>query len=164
VAWSGTQCNTGTPKNKQGIPVGPAATLSVVGDLKRMTTDFIRAAVFEKYGVSLFVGIGVPIPILDEDMARRVTIRDRDIETTLCDYGIKGHPVIARVTYQDLKSGHIQYKGKSIRTGSMSSVYKAKQIAETLKEWIRQGDFLISEPVEFLPNLPVLKKLAVRKD
>lgn len=85
VAWNGTQFNTSKPRTKNGIPIGPAATLSLVGDLKQMSTEFIKAAVFEKYGVSLFIGIGIPIPILDEDIVKFVSVKDEEIETSLID-------------------------------------------------------------------------------
>ena len=81
MAWNGTQFNTGKPLNEHGIPVGNAATLALIGDAKQMDPRFIKAAYFEKYGVSMYVGIGIPVPVLDEEMARRLSIRnspDRD--------------------------------------------------------------------------------------
>jgi uncharacterized protein (DUF39 family) len=60
--------------------------------------------------------------------------------------------VIARVDYRALKSGTIKIKGKIIPTYPVSSYTKARNIASTLKEWIRQGHFLLSESVQALPN------------
>jgi len=34
-----------------------------------MSTDYLRAATLHKYGTSLYVGIGVPIPVLNEGIA-----------------------------------------------------------------------------------------------
>ncbi|HOR42467.1 MAG TPA: homocysteine biosynthesis protein, partial [Atribacterota bacterium] len=69
VIWEGTQCYP------QSIPVPgqetvsrQGATLAVIGDLKKMSPDFLQAAYFTGYGVSLYVGIGIPIPVLDEDI------------------------------------------------------------------------------------------------
>ena len=100
VAWNGTQFNTGKPLNENGIPVGNAATLSLIGDAKMMSTRFIRAAYFEKYGVSMFVGIGIPIPVIDEDIASRVLIRNSQIETNIIDYGSGNFEVLGRTDYE----------------------------------------------------------------
>jgi uncharacterized protein (DUF39 family) len=150
VAWNGTQFTTSKPKNNAGVPISNAATLSVVGDLKKMSANYIKAAYFEKYGVSMFVGIGIPIPILDEDIARYVSIRNEQIETTIMDYG--KHPVAAvgKTNYSELQSGHIRLNGKKIRAAPVSSLYKAREIAENLKKMITGGGFFLSAPVEHL--------------
>lgn len=162
VAWNGTQFNTSREKNASGIPIGPGATLAVVGDLKKMSTDYIRAAVFDSYGISMFVGIGVPIPILDIDIAKRVSIMDKDIETNLCDYSDPSHPVIGRYNYAQLKSGEIDLKGRSVRTGPLSSIYKARAISKALKDQIKKGEFAITRPVDALPKDTKLNSLEVR--
>ena len=123
--------------------------------------EFIQAAVFENYGVSLFVGIGVPIPVLDEEMVRQLAVRDSEIFTGLVDYGIpaRNRPTLARVSYADLKSGHIQLNGRQIPTAPLSSLKKARQIAARLGEWIRCGKFLLNEPAERLPLQKTLRPL-----
>ena len=87
VAWNGTQFNTSKETNEYGIPTSNARTIAVIGDLREMSTEYLRGMYYEKYGCSLFVGIGIPIPILDADLARRVSIRNEQIETTVVDYG-----------------------------------------------------------------------------
>ncbi len=62
VSWRGTQYNTTKPRNERGVPESNAATLMLTGDLKEMSTDYLRAAYFEKYGVTLYLGIGIPFP------------------------------------------------------------------------------------------------------
>ena len=163
VAWNGTQFNTGKPRNSMGIPLSNSATLSVVGDMKKMSPDFIRAAYFEKYGVSLFVGIGIPIPVLDEDMARCVAVGNGEIETTVLDYGVMEHPPIGQVSYRQLQEGHIVVNGRKIRTAPLSSVRVARTIAQRLKEWIGRSEFLLSEPVERFPEVNGLQSLEVRE-
>jgi len=153
VAFQGTQFCTGKAKNEHGIPVGNSATLALVGDMKKMNPKYIKAAVYEKYGVSLFVGIGVPIPILDADIARAVSKSCSEIETTICDYGKSDRPELCRVTYGQLMSGSVEINGKKIKTAPLSSLYTAREIAAELKKEIACGNFLISEPVElFAPN------------
>ena len=162
VAWHGTQFNTGKPLNKHGIPVGNAATLALIGDARMMSTRFIRAAFFEKYGVSMFVGVGIPIPVLDEDMARRVMIRNSQIETNIIDYGSPGHDVLGRADYAALFAGEITLNGKKIRTAPLSSVKVAREIAEILREEIAAGRFLMTEPVEHFNKTSGLNSLEIR--
>jgi uncharacterized protein (DUF39 family) len=162
VAWNGTQFNTSKPKNDVGIPLSNAATLSVVGDCKNMSTQFIRAAYFEKYGVSIFIGIGIPIPVLDEEMALRLSVTNDKIETTIVDYGIPEHPALGKINYSQLQSGQIDFNGKSIRTAPMSSILKAREIALLLKEWILKKEFFLSEPVQAFPRNTSVKPLLIR--
>jgi uncharacterized protein (DUF39 family) len=162
VAWNGTQFNTGKPLNENGIPVGNAATLSLIGDAKQMSTRFIRAAYFEKYGVSMFVGIGIPIPVIDEDIASRVLIRNSQIETNIIDYGSGNFEVLGRIDYEKLFSGKITLKGKKIRTAPLSSVKVAREIADLLKKEVAEGRFFLTEPVAFFPKTAGLNKLEIR--
>lgn len=160
VTWNGTQFCTTKPVNEYGVPVSNARTLAVAGDLKQMSTRFLRAAYIEKYGVSMYVGIGIPIPILDEDLARRVSIRNEQIETTIVDYG-NGCSPLGKTNYAALQSGEIEVDGRKIRTAPLSSLAKAREIAGILKEWIRQGDFLLTAPVRPMPTEASLKSLKV---
>ena len=117
-----------------------------------MSSDYLQAAYYEKYGVSLFVGIGIPIPVLDEDMARRLTIRNEQIETTVLDYGTVGTPALGRVNYEQLRSGQIKVNGKKVRTAPVSSLSKARKIANLLKEQVQQGSFELVKPVMMFPK------------
>ena len=153
VAWEGTQHNPCQTRNDCSVPIGGAGTLSLIGDLKQMSTEFIRAGVFERYGVTLFVGVGIPIPILDEDMMRFVSVRNRDIQTNVFDYGIpkRSKPVVATVNCEDLRSGSIELNGRRVPTAPLSSLKKARDIALSLKSWIQKGEFLLQQPVQPLP-------------
>ncbi|HLN54751.1 MAG TPA: homocysteine biosynthesis protein [Bacteroidales bacterium] len=162
VAWHGTQFNTGKPKNEHGIPIGNSATLSLIGDAKQMNTRFIKAAYFEKYGVSMYVGIGIPIPVLDEDMAMRLSVGNNRIETNIVDYGTGNFEVLGRIDYASLFSGSINIKGKKVRTAPMSSLKVAREIADILKKEIMEGRFLLTEPVMLFPKTTGLNKLEIR--
>jgi uncharacterized protein (DUF39 family) len=115
--------------------------------------------------VSLFVGVGIPIPILDEEMVNFAAVRDRDIKTVILDYGIpsRSRPVIKTVNYEELKSGEIELNGKRVPTAPLSSIYKARQIAEILKDWIKKGKFLLQQPVEQLPKDIQFKPLNIEE-
>jgi L-aspartate semialdehyde sulfurtransferase len=159
VIWPGTQFNTSKPVNKNGVPVSNARTIAVIGNLKEMSAEFLQAAYFEKYGTSLFVGIGIPIPMLDADIARRVSIRNDQIETSVLDYGSPGAPKIGQVTYAELRSGFIKVAGQKVRTAPVASLSKARQISELLKKAIELGDFEITQPVKLFPGSASLKSL-----
>jgi L-aspartate semialdehyde sulfurtransferase len=159
VSWHGTQFNTMKPKNEHGIPLSNAATLAVTGDAKRMNSRYIQAAYYENYGVSIFIGLGVPIPILDSEIARAVLIRNKQIETTVFDYGDPAHPALASVTYEQLQSGEITVSGKRVKTAMLSSISKAREIAEELKGWILKQEFYLTEKLESFPAITDYKSL-----
>lgn len=162
VAWNGTQFNTGKPMNKHGVPVGNAATLALIGNAREMSTRFIRAAYFERYGVSMFVGVGIPIPVIDEDIAHRVMIRNSQIETNIMDYGSPGHEILGRTDYKSLFSGEITLNGRKVRTAPLSSVKVAREIASFLREEITAGRFMLTEPVEHFRKTSGLNSLEIR--
>ena len=163
ISWYGTQFNTSAELNEHGVPVSNAATLAVIGDASKMSPEFIKAAYYEKYGVSMFVGIGIPIPVLDEEMAARVMIRNEQINTRILDYGDPAHPELGRTNYKELMSGEIIFNKKKIKTASLSSIYQARKIADILKRQISEGTFLLSEPVEMFPRGKSLNSLEIRK-
>jgi uncharacterized protein (DUF39 family) len=143
------------PRGVNGVPKGGAGTIAVVGNLKEMNPEWLAAASILGYGVSLYVGIGIPIPILDEEMARQTAVKDEDIYTQVYDYSMdypKGvNNPLAEVSYKDLRSGAIIIDGKRVITAPLSSYYKARQIANILKEWIEGGKFILGEPQQTLP-------------
>jgi uncharacterized protein (DUF39 family) len=155
VAWHGTQHNPIVPRKPSGAPQAPAGTLAVIGDLKQMKPDWLIGVGMLGYGVTLSVGIGVPIPVLDEEIVRYTAIKDEEIYTQVVDYS-KNYPEcipgsLGEVNYAQLKSGKITIQGKEIPTGNLSSYPKAREIAEQLKSWIKKGEFLLTEPVASLP-------------
>jgi uncharacterized protein (DUF39 family) len=156
VSWPGTQHNPNVPRNKNGLPREGAGTIAVIGNLKEMSPEWLVGASMLGYGVSLYVGIGIPIPILDEDMARYTAVKDEDIVTQIYDYSMdypKGAPKsLGEVNYKELRSGAIMLNGKKVATAPLSSYYKAREIANLLKEWIERGDFLLGEAQQLLPS------------
>ena len=159
VTWNGTQFRTESERNEHGVPIPNSATLTVTGNMKEMDTEFIRAAYYKKYGVSLFVGIGIPIPVLDESIAKNVSIKNREIDTYLKDYGSPGMPILKTVNYEELQSGSIEIDGTKVPTSPMSSLKKARQIAELLKDQILKGEFILTEPVQSFPKHTSLNSL-----
>jgi uncharacterized protein (DUF39 family) len=155
VTWHGTQHNPAVKRTAKGVPVRAAGTLWVMGDLKQMTSNFLVGVGIQGYGCSLAVGLGIPIPLLNEEIAACTGIADDDIFTQIIDYG-QDYPAgavksLGQVSYAELKSGVIRFQGKSVPTVPLSSIVKAREIAEALKSWIRQGRFLLGEPQFTLP-------------
>jgi CBS domain-containing protein len=151
VIGEGTQHD---PKNRFG-------TIMVRGDAKQMSPEFLRGAAFTRYGTTLYVGLGIPIPILNEGLAKKTAIRDEEIFTNVVDYSVprKDRPTLGKVSYKELKSGAITVNDQRIKVSSLSSLKTARKIAGTLKSWIANGEFFLTAPVERLPIDSVFKPM-----
>jgi len=157
VAWHGTQHNPSVLRSDNGVPRRGAGTLAVIGDLKQMKPEWLVGVSMLGYGCTITVGIGVPIPILSSEILRYTAVKDEDILAPIVDYA-EAYPqrspdILGEVSYGELKSGRIIIQGKEVSTASLSSYPKAVEIANTLKEWIQKGDFLLTEPVAPLPGV-----------
>lgn len=153
IIGEGTQHST-EGERRNGVPVGSAGTLMLMGDMKNMSSDFVRGATMQKYGPTLYVGAGIPIPILNEEMAKRTAISDEDITCRIYDYGVprRSRPVIKETNYGELKTGKIEINGVEIKTSALSSYKKAEEVANELKSWISNGNFFLTEPVNKIPS------------
>lgn len=143
----------------------PYGTLMVKGNLKEMKAEYMKAAYFPGYGATLFVGIGIPIPILDADMARFTAVRNSEIVTNILDFGVarRGRPVVRKVTYEELISGKVEINGEEVRVSPLSSFYMAKKIMEELKKQIERGEFFLTNPVDRIPREGVFKPMRQRE-
>ena len=156
IYWQGTQHDPTVQRTPTGVPKAPAGTLAVAGDLKGMSSEYLAGTSFLGYGATLTVGLGIPIPVLNEGIARRTAVSDQDIVTQIVDYS-KEYPQrnpgsLGEVDYGTLKTGKIELGGEQVPTASLSSYAKARKIAETLKKWIEEGGFLLGQPVKGLPS------------
>lgn len=154
VAWQGTQHRPSAERAEGGTPIGPGGTIALVGDLKQMDSRFIRGARFHRYGVTLYVGVGIPIPVLDEEMARYTGVSDEEIFTRVFDYGqqTRVREALATVSYRELRSGSMRLGGRKVPTAPLSSLKVAREIARITKDRVEKGAMLVSEPVERLPG------------
>jgi uncharacterized protein (DUF39 family) len=155
VTWSGSQHKGTVKRTAKGVPLTPAGTLFVMGELKQMSPKWLVGVSIQGYGASLAVGLGIPIPILNEGMVQHTAISDEEIFTQVIDYGAD-YPAgtaksLKQVSYAQLKSGHIELNGEQVPTVPLSSMVRAREIAETLKKWIINGKFLLGEPQMTLP-------------
>ncbi len=154
VIWHGSQHNPDAARLANGTTRTPAGTLMLIGDLKEMLPQWLRGVSILGYGCSLAVGVGIPIPILDEEMAMFTGISDEEIVTQVKDYSFTTPTPLCEVNYAQLRSGSITVEGKEVPTVPLSSYVKAKEIAGILKEWIQNGEFLLGEPQKMLPTVP----------
>lgn len=157
VAWHGTQHNPSAERAENDTPRYPAATLALIGDLKQMQPRWLRGLSFLGYGATLQVGIGIPIPVLNEEIMGYCAVRDEELYAPVVDYN-RAYPNresgnLGLVSYAELKSGSITIKGKKIPTASLSSYAGAREIAAALKEWITAGQFTLTSPAAALPSV-----------
>jgi L-aspartate semialdehyde sulfurtransferase len=154
IAWEGTQHFPLQKRLDNKTPVGPAATLALVGDAKQMTSEWVRGCHFQNYGPSLMLGVGVPIPILNEQIAARCAVTDDQIVAPIVDFSIprRVRPTFGLVDYAQLKSGKIKIEGKTVRVAPLASLSRSLRIAQLLKEWIANGQFTLTNPVAALPT------------
>ena len=162
VAWQGTQFST-TSEEVNGVPVKGSRTLALCGDMKKMDPKYVRGLDITGYGISIALGIGVPIPVLNEDVMRRCAISDEEIYAEMVDYSLpSGRTCMQRYNYAELRSGRIEYQGKKVRTSSLSSLAGARKVAAELKDRIEHGEFLLNAPSMMLPREGSVKPLIER--
>jgi uncharacterized protein (DUF39 family) len=158
IVWHGTQHNPTVKRKENETPCVPGGTIAVIGDLKQMKPEWLKGISMKGYGVSLMVGIGIPIPVLDEEIAKFTSVKDEEIFAPIVDYS-RQYPYseklsqeLGEVSYAQLRSGKIKVLGKEVPTGSLSSYAKAREIANILKHWIKEKQFFLTQPVEKLPG------------
>lgn len=153
VVYEGTQAVNNIKQLENGDMHFAGYTLAVIGDMKGMKSEYIKAATFDGYGVSLYVGIGVPLPVLDEDMMADLAVSNDHLYTYVYDYGqsTRSRKALARVSYAQLRSGEIEIDGKRIRTAPLASLLKARKIARELKAKLLDGSFEMTQPAAALP-------------
>ncbi len=152
VAWEGTQHFPLQKRLPNRTPIGPAATLALIGDAKQMDAKWVKGCYFHNYGASLMLGVGVPLPVINEEIVARAAVMDADIVAPVIDFSIprRVRPTFGSVSYAQLKSGKITVGGKTIRTAPLASIFLSEQVAQTLKAWIIAGEFTLTEPVALL--------------
>lgn len=153
IVWHGSQHNASVQRLPNGVPRAPAGTLMVLGDLKEMSSRWLIGVSMQGYGCSLAVGLGVPIPVLNEEMAAFTGVSDEGMVTQVKDYSFTQSEPLCEVTYAQLKSGSITVQDKEVPTVPLSSYVRAKEIADILKKWIQNGLFLLGEPQHLLPSI-----------
>jgi L-aspartate semialdehyde sulfurtransferase len=154
VAWEGTQHFPLQKRLANQTPIGPAATLALIGDAKQMDARWVRGCYFKGYGPSLMLGVGVPLPVLNEEIVQHCAVQDQDLVAPIVDFSIprRVRPTFGLVSYAQLKSGRITIEGKTVRAAPLASIFLSRQVAIELKQWIEAGTFTLTEPVAPIPQ------------
>jgi len=149
VTWEGTQHFPLQKRLPNDTPIGPAATLALIGDAKQMESRWVRGCYFKQYGPSLMLGVGIPLPVIDEEVVRRCAVTDEDLVAPIIDFSIprRVRPTFGLVSYAQLKSGKIKVETTKVRSAPLASMALARQVALELKQWIELGTFTLTEPV-----------------
>ena len=149
----------------QHSPQTQFGTTMVRGDLKKMNPRYLRGATFHKYGTTLYVGLGIPIPIVNLRVAQSAALADDQIHTNIIDYGVpsRNRPTVKKTSYAELKSGEVCFNDRKTRASPLSSFKYAGEIAETLKRWILEASFTLSRPAELLPTHREFRPLEVSR-
>ncbi|SKB13174.1 conserved hypothetical protein [Planktothrix sp. PCC 11201] len=149
ITWEGTQHFPLQKRLENRTPIGPAATLALIGDAKQMNPYWVRGCYFKNYGPSLMLGVGIPFPVLNQDVIARCAVSDQDIVAPVIDFAIprRVRPTFGLVTYSQLKKGRIDLEGKTIKTAPLASISRSREVAQELKKWIESGNFTLTEPV-----------------
>lgn len=153
IAWEGTQHFPLQKRLPNRTPIGPSATLALIGDAKQMSPKWVRGCYFKNYGPSMMIGVGVPLPVLNEEVVKNCAVQDQDIVAPVVDFSIprRVRPSFGLVNYAQLKTGRITLDGKSVRVAPLASVFLSRQVALELKQWIERGEFTLTEPVAAIP-------------
>jgi uncharacterized protein (DUF39 family) len=154
VAWEGTQHFPLQKRLPNQTPIGPAATVALIGDAKQMDPKWVRGCYFKGYGASLMLGVAVPLPVLNERVVEQAAVEDCDLVAPIVDFSIprRVRPTFGLVSYAQLKSGKLNIDGKIVRVAPLASLYRSLEVAKLLKQQILAGTFLLSEAVAPLPR------------
>ena len=164
IAWEGTQFTRGHQTFNDGEERYAGGTLALIGDMRGMNPRYIRAASFTGYGVSLFVGVGIPVPVLDEELCAQLAVTNAHLHTFIYDYSepTRSRTALTRVSYEQLRSGSVELNGRQVKTAPLSSLKMAREIAFELKAWIAEGKMHLQAPIAALGSGRAINPLEIQ--
>ena len=164
ITGQGTSHNPLQKRNDSGIPVGPAITLSCVADIKSMNPKWVRGGYIKSFGPVLYVGIGIPVPVLNEEIAKYLSITDDRINTTIVDFAIprRTKPIFGGCAYSELRTSTVAINKKPTLSAPLASMAFAGEISKELKELISAKGFYLTEPNGEIDLKHETKKLDAR--
>lgn len=145
----------------QHSPKAMSGSLMVKGDMKKMKQRYLRGASIKNYGTALFVGGGLPIPVLNSNIAKNCGVTDEEIKVNIYDYHIptRVKPLVKKTNYKELKSGKVVIGEREVKSSGLSSIKIATEICEKMKEMIEKGEFFLTNPVERITLESVTKPM-----
>ena len=149
IVGHGSNHNPLQKRNEYGIPIGPGITLSAIVNIETMNPKWIRGGFIKSYGPVLYIGVGIPIPVLNEETAKYISITDDKIHSTIVDFSIprRTKPTFGQCTYSELRTSTVIINKKPTLSAPLSSMALAIEICNELKNAILKKNFLLSEKV-----------------
>ena len=149
ITGHGSNHNPLQKRNEHGIPIGPGITLSAIANIESMHSKWVRGGYIKSYGPVLYIGIGVPIPVLNEEIAKHISISDENIYSTIVDFSIprRTKPIFGQCSYNELRTSTVMINKKPTLSAPLSSIAMAIEICNELKNTILKKDFLLSEKI-----------------
>ena len=154
IAWEGTQHFPLQKRLPNRTPIGPAATVALIGDGKQMDANWVRGCYFKNYGPSIMLGVGLALPVITEEVIKNCSVVDQNIVAPVIDFSIprRARPTFGLVSYEQLQKGYVNIDSKSVRVAPLASKHRSLKVAQELKQWIETGKFTLTEPVASLPS------------
>ncbi len=150
ITWEGTQYDSDALRDeKTGLPLTPSATLAITADLRQVRSEFISPLYIPGYGVSLYISIGIAIPVINLDMAKALSVRNQDIKTQIHDYATG--EISSTTTFQDLYNNNVSINGVKAASRTMTRLKTSHKITQILKTKVENGSFELTNPVKTLP-------------
>ncbi|BAZ44741.1 hypothetical protein NIES4102_17580 [Chondrocystis sp. NIES-4102] len=154
IAWEGTQHFPLQKRLANRTPIGPAATVALIGDAKQMNANWVRGCYFKNYGPSLMLGVGVALPVLTPKVIENCSVAEQNIVAPVIDFSIprRVRPTFGLVSYEQLQKGTMTIDGQTVKVAPLASKYRSRLVAQELKQLIATGKFTLTEPVAALPS------------
>lgn len=149
IVGTGSHHNPLQKRNEHGLPIGPGIILSAIADIESMNSKWIRGGFIKSYGPVLYIGIGIPLPVLNEEVAKYISVTDDKIHSTIVDFSIprRTKPTFGQCTYSELRTSTVIINKKPTLSAPLSSMAMAIEICNELKDTILQKNFLLSEKI-----------------
>lgn len=150
VSWEGTQFNKNTARDADtNLPVGPSATIAITAEMRGLNPRYVKAVYIPGYGVSIYIALGMALPVIDEDFVHDLSVRNKDIKTNVVDYATGD--TVCQANYHQLINSGLIIRGKTVKCRTMSKIKESYEITELLKNEILKGNFNLTSPVAHLP-------------
>ena len=149
IAGPGSHHNPLQKRNEHGLPIGPGIILSAVADIESMNSKWIRGGFIKSYGPVLYIFLLFPLPVLNEEAAKYISVTDDKIHSTIVDFSIprRTKPTFGQCTYSELRTSTVIINKKPTLSAPLSSMAMAIEICNELKDTILQKNFLLSEKI-----------------
>lgn len=158
VVGSGSGHQPRPKRQATGHALTPGCSAAVAVDIHPLRGEWLRAGFFEGHGSALLVAIAVPVPLINENVARQAAATNTSLQAPILDLGLPRRlkPNLGMVSYDQLLGGQIVLKGKSPSCAPAHSPRLAVSHGEELASQLRDGRFPLGLPAIPLGQRPSL--------